>query len=54
MKSIFRSRVFWFNVLTCGAHFAGYIPVPYTVPAVALINIALRYVTVGPVSLTGE
>lgn len=50
-KSLFASKVFWFNVLTAGASLLDVLPVPkeYAVIAVGVINIALRFVTTQPV-----
>ena len=57
MKSIFASKTFWFNVIAgvigvCQAQglFTA-IPAPYGPAVVALVNLALRYVTVEPVTL---
>jgi hypothetical protein len=57
MKSIFKSKTFWFNVLTAVASFSGVgagIPVvaKYAVPAAAAANIGLRLVTNQPVSVS--
>ena len=52
-KSLFRSRVFWFNVLTAGAELTQVLPLPAgaLTLAASLINIALRFVTSKPVHL---
>ena len=50
-KSLFLSKIFWFNVLTAGAALLDVIPLPpeYTAVAVGVINVALRFVTSTPV-----
>ena len=50
-KSILRSKTFWFNVLTIVAQYSGQLPIPaaYLPILVAVVNIALRYVTTNPV-----
>lgn len=50
-KSIFKSKVFWFNVVTCGAHFLGYLPADIAGIVVPIVNVVLRYVTTEPVSV---
>ena len=51
-KSIWKSKVFWVNVVAAVAQY-GYsvIPAEYAVPVVAVANVILRWVTVGPVHL---
>ena len=51
-KSLFRSKTFWFNVVAAVAQY-GYavIPAEYAVPVVAVANVVLRWVTVGPAHL---
>lgn len=46
-KSLFQSKVFWFNVLTASAALLQVIPLPpeYTAVIVAVINVGLRLVT---------
>lgn len=44
-KSIFQSKVFWFNLLTLVATISGYLPAEYAAPVAAIVNIALRFVT---------
>lgn len=55
-KSLFRSKTFWFNVLTAGAALLDVIPLPpeYTAVAVGVINIALRFVTTQPVHVVTQ
>ena len=50
-KSLFTSKLFWFNVLTAAAALLDVIPLPpeYTAVAVGVINVALRVVTDQPV-----
>jgi hypothetical protein len=50
-KSLFTSKMFWFNVLTASASLLGVIPAPpeYVAVAQGLINVALRLVTDTPV-----
>ena len=52
-KSVFRSKLFWFNVLTTSAELANLIPLPPGTALIVsnLINIALRFVTDKPVHL---
>lgn len=50
-KSIFKSKTFWFNILTIAAEVAQVLPIPpgtLTVIA-AVINVGLRTVTTDPV-----
>ena len=50
-KSLFTSKLFWFNVLSASASLLSALPFPpeYVATATAVINIALRYVTTTPV-----
>lgn len=69
MKSIFKSKTFWFNVLsfvTAIAYFFDYVPNENVIEAatslfvglspviVPLANIILRKLTTQPVSITGK
>ena len=45
MKTLFASKTFWANVLALAAHYAVDLPPKYAVPVLAVVNIALRYVT---------
>jgi hypothetical protein len=59
MKSLFASKVFWFNMIAAAigtAQSAGLftlIPDPYGPAVWGLVNIVLRYITVQPVAITG-
>ncbi len=50
-KSLFTSKLFWFNVLTAVAQLADVIPMPpeYTALTMAVVNVGLRLVTTTPV-----
>ena len=50
-KSLFKSKIFWFNLLTTAAELTQIIPLPpgALVIASGVINIALRFVTDKPV-----
>jgi hypothetical protein len=52
-KSIFKSKIFWTNLVTAAAELAGIIPLPAgtTVIVVNILNIALRFITTGPTHL---
>lgn len=59
-KPFYKSKTFWFNVASFGAAVAenfGYTGVvpdawqPFILPATAGINILLRFITRGPISL---
>jgi hypothetical protein len=52
-KSLFTSKLFWFNVFTGAAGVLGVIPLPpeYVALGTAIINVALRFVTSAPVHL---
>lgn len=53
-KSIFSSRVFWFNAVTAAVAFLGYLPqTPYTLYAILAANIALRFLTTTAVTIPG-
>ena len=55
-KSIFKSKTFWVNGLTLAASLLPGIalPVKIAVPVIAIVNIALRWITKGPVSFSGN
>lgn len=59
MKPIWKSRTFWANALGAGAWILNG-PLGHVVPpealglTVAVVNIALRFITDEPVSLTGR
>lgn len=50
-KSIFASKVFWFNALTAAAELTQVLPIPagYLTIATTIINVGLRFVTEKPV-----
>ena len=50
-KSLFRSKTFWFNLLTAAAELTSVLPLPpgTVIIAASVINIALRFVTDKPV-----
>lgn len=55
-KNIFKSKTFWVNVLSGGAAllagpFGIHVPTEVAIPATAAINIALRWITRGPVHI---
>lgn len=52
MKSIFKSKTFWFNMLALTATVCGWVPAnPYTVAVGTVANIILRTVSNQPVSV---
>lgn len=55
-KSVFASKVFWFNVLTASADLLGVLPIPqgYATAALGVINVALRFVTDQPVHVISK
>lgn len=54
MKSIFASKTAWINVLGLILTYGGYLPEKYAAPVMTVANIALRFLTSRPVSLTGK
>ena len=54
MKSIFKSKTFWFNVLATAATYGNVLPPKYGIPVATVGNIGLRFLTTAPVSLTGK
>ena len=50
-KSLFTSKIFWFNILTATAGLLQVIPLPpeYTTVGVGVVNVILRLVTDKPV-----
>jgi uncharacterized membrane protein len=54
MKSIFKSKTFWVNVLGGVGTFTGYLPqTPTTFYIMMAANLILRVLTTGPVSVLG-
>ena len=52
MKSILKSKTFWFNLLSGVTTIAGLIPAnPITLAVVAVGNIVLRAITTAPVTI---
>ena len=49
VKSLFRSKTFWVNVLTLAVTVAGFLPPKYAAIALPILNIVLRLVTDEPV-----
>ena len=50
-KSLFKSKTFWFNILTAAAELSQVLPIPAgtLVIVASIINVALRFVTDEPV-----
>ena len=55
-KLIFKSKTFWFNVLSVAGLAVGIVPLPPLVAeaTVGIVNVLLRIVTKEPVSVTGK
>jgi hypothetical protein len=59
-KSIFASKVFWANVLMLAltildnGFFGGMVPADTKATIVAVVNIALRFLSTGTVTVTGK
>lgn len=53
-KGFWRSRTFWFNIITVAFHYAGFIPASATPSVLVVGNVALRLISSDPVSLTGK
>lgn len=53
-RGFWRSKTFWFNVITAALHYTGIIPAPYVVPVAVGGNVALRLISSGVVSITGK
>lgn len=51
MKSIFKSKTFWFNVLGGAISIAQIVPPKYSMPIMVVSNIGLRMITNQPVSI---
>lgn len=53
-KSLFKSKTFWFNIVTATLQLSQVLPLPveYTALIVGVGNIALRFVTETPVHVT--
>lgn len=53
MKHLFRSKTFWFQVISVAATLSGSVPIPpeYAVVVTALVNMGLRLVTTESVSI---
>ena len=50
-KHILFSKTFWLNAVTIGFAFAGLLPQKYAVPVLAALNIGLRLVSSGSVTV---
>lgn len=53
-KGFWKSKTFWFNIITVGLHYAGFIPPNSTAPVLVAGNVALRLISSSPVSLSGK
>ena len=55
-KSIFLSKTFWANICMAVLAIAGSgaVPVKYSAPIIAVVNIALRLISSGGVSILGD
>lgn len=53
-KGFWRSRTFWFNIITAGLHYTGLLPAHATPSVLIAGNVALRLISNGSVSLTGK
>ena len=55
-KSLFKSKVFWFNVLTAAAELSNILPLPAgsAVLVASVVNIGLRFVTAEPVHVVPQ
>jgi len=53
-KALWKSKTFWFQVLSAAAALSGVVPIPAEILAVVVgcINVGLRLVTDEPVSVT--
>jgi hypothetical protein len=54
IKSIFASKTFWLNVAGTALTYGGALPPKYSIPVMAVANIANRFLTNGSVNLTGN
>jgi hypothetical protein len=52
-KSIFKSKTFWLNILGLASMYGDLLPPKYSVPVLAVANIANRFLTSQPVSVMG-
>ena len=50
-KSLFKSKIFWVNILTAANELLGVVPIPHAIGALAVVNIALRLITRQPVHM---
>lgn len=53
-KGFWKSKTFWFNIITVGLHYVGVLPAHATPSVLVAGNVALRLISNGPVSLTGK
>lgn len=49
-KSLLTSKTFWLNVVAIAIQFAGFVPLQYGVPALALLNVVNRLLTDQPIT----
>lgn len=50
-KHLFRSKTFWFNVLTLAVTIGGILPPKYSAPVLTIGNVGLRLISNGAVNL---
>jgi len=51
-KNIFASKTFWLNVIGVGVSVTGMLPEKYALPTLGVLNIANRFLTNQPVTLS--
>lgn len=50
-KPFYKSKTFWANTIAVGANYVAAAPPKYAVPALAGLNVLLRFLTTQPVSV---
>lgn len=53
-KGFWKSKTFWANVVLAGSAYVGYLPADIAPYVVVGVNLILRYLTTGPISVTGK